>query len=649
MEAKPADTEPTALTFRRYRDGNDKPRSWREQIFKAGWSHKCPTYVHRTSPCQFACPSGHDIRGWLAMARGQDRPPEGTTWQEFAFRRMTDANPFPAIMGRVCPAPCENRCNRAAVEEHVAINAVEHFIGEWALANGMAFAKPAAESGRRVAVVGGGPAGLSVAYHLRRRGHAVTIFDDHDQLGGMMRFGIPGYRTPREVLDGEIRRILDMGVEVRLNTRVGRDVPLAEIEAGFDAIFWGIGTHAGRPLPVPGSDAPNCITGVAFLRAFNEGRLQALSGRVVVVGGGDTSIDVASVARRLGRVGSLTEKDLPENVVLGHTAHDVASAARREGAEVILTSLFPVEGMTAAEHEVTDARREGVDIRGGVMPLEVLKGPDGRARALRMCRCEMKGETPIPIEGTEFEVECALVVSAIGQKGDLGELAELDNGRGFINADKAMRVPGRPGHFVGGDIVRPHLLTTAIGHGRIAADSIDAYLAGMEEQRRPRVDVVPFDLLARLDAAGKAPAAYTHEPARGTWAAGFAVHNYEDRGPHEVIHHRDQFLGHFTHSERHRRRQVVIEADQVLGNFQERLIPLTEAEVIAEAKRCMSCGMCFECDNCVVYCPQRAVSRTPKAERAVGRYVKTDYTRCIGCHICRDVCPTGFIQMGLGE
>ena len=643
--SEPAETH--AFTFRRYRDGDHEPPPWQEQIFNAGASHKCPVYVHRTSPCQGACPSGEDIRGWLAAVRGLDKASDGMSWQELAFRRMTAANPFPAVMGRVCPAPCEDACNRNEVEDHVGINAVEHFVGDWALANNIAFPPPDSETGQRVAVVGGGPAGLSAAYHLRRRGHDVTIFDDHTALGGMMRYGIPGYRTPRDVLDGEIARILAMGMETRLSTRIGRDVSMEDLQRDFDAIFWALGTHSGRRLPVPGTDAPNCITGVEFLRAFNEGRLDAVARRVVVVGGGDTSIDVASVARRLGHITQTHAKDHPDNAVLGNTAHNVATAARREGATVVLTSLFPVDQMTAAAREIADAHSEGVEIRAGIMPLEVLKDADGRAHALRMCQCTMDGMRPIPIADTEFQIPCDLVVSAIGQSGDLDGLAGLDDGRGFIKADRNLAVPGRRGEFTGGDIVRPHLLTTAIGHGRIAAESIHRFLRGEESGRRPRVDVVHFDMIERLAAAGLAPAPVPG-PTRGTAKSDFAVHNYEDRAAHEIIPHEPLFLGHFATVPRNERTHRSV-GEAVLGDFGERLVPLAAEQAVAEAKRCMSCGLCMECDSCMIYCPQDAITRVPKAERASGRYVETDYAKCVGCHICRDVCPSGYIQMGLGE
>jgi NADPH-dependent glutamate synthase beta subunit-like oxidoreductase len=651
-------------TLRRFKDGDSQWRSNQERIFAGDESDKCPTYVHKTPPCQASCPSGEDIRGWLNIVRGVEKPPKGTAMQEYAFRRSTDANPFPSMMGRVCPAPCQTGCNRNKVEDTVGINAVEQYIGDYALKQGYAFhAGP--DTGKRVAIVGGGPSGLSAAYQLRRKGHAVTLFDDHAELGGMAKYGVPGYRLPRTHLDGEINRILGMGVEVRANTRVGKDISLKELETGFDAVLIAIGCKSGRPLPVPGADAPNVISGVAFLEAFNQGRLKAVAGRVVVVGGGDTSVDVVSVARRLGYVEDAAEPERPENVVMGHTAHDVSKLAAREGADVMLTSMQPIDQMNAAKHEIEDAQREGVKIEGNLLPKKVVVDErSGRAVALRVIEVQWDKGKFTEKPGTERDLEADLIVVAIGQAGDLSGMEELDNGKGFIAADKFYQLPKRAGVFACGDILRPHLLTTVIGQGSIAADSIDRYLKGEEFAKRPKVDVHHFNLLEKLREAKLEPAKFEASPengprpidqgVRGTSLAGkavggFAIHNYEDRSAAEVCKSDELFLGHFPYAERIKRTEVGPTSEEVLGHFEERMVGLTDKQAVDEAKRCMSCGMCFECDNCVIYCPQTAVKRTPKSEATMGRYVYTDYDLCIGCHICADVCPTGYIKMGMGE
>jgi len=229
-------------------------------------------------------------------------------------------------------------------------------------------------------------------------------------------------------------------------------------------------------------------------------------------------------------------------------------------------------------------------------------------------------------------------------------LEELANDRNLIDADKNMQVPGKPGHFVVGDIIQPHLLTTAIGHASVAAESIDAYVNGREQEKRPKIDVHNFSLSQKLTEADLYPEAFDANEGdlRGTDSGNYAVHNYEDRSSNEVIKSKELYLGHFAFTPRVRRNEDVPTADEVLGHFAERMLPLSEEQVVAEAKRCMSCGMCFECDACVIYCPQDAVSRVKKDKKTTGRYVETDYNRCIGCHVCADVCPTGYIQMGLG-
>jgi NADPH-dependent glutamate synthase beta subunit-like oxidoreductase len=651
----PADSQP--LTFRKFKEGEHRWKDLHQKIFKADHSHKCPTYIQSTPPCQGSCPSGEDIRGYLNIVRGIEKPPVGPdgkptmSWQEYAWRRLTEANPFPSIMGRVCPAPCETGCNRNEVEDHVGINSVEHYLGEWAIEHGLKFTAPQKHSGRKVAVIGGGPAGLSCAYQLALKGHEVTIFDERDHLGGMMRYGIPGFRTPREVLDAEIQRILDLGVKTQLNCRVGTDITLDELRLNFDALFLGMGAQAGRALPIKDSEAPNVVTATSFLRAFNDGRLRHVGKRVVVVGGGDTSIDVATVARRLGHIEHARPTDF-EAAIAGHMAHDVAEISVKQGAEVTLTTVFPVDKMQANRHEVEQAMAEGIDIHGGLAPVGIVRGPDGRATALRLAECEAKMVGPrleLKIkEGTERDIEADLIVSAIGQAVDFTGLEVFDSGKGAVAADRNYQVNGQAGVFAGGDVLRPHLLTTAIGHGTIAAEGIDRFLAGEELEKRPKIDVHAFDLLRKYMEKGVRLEDIA-EPLRGTDKTAGAVHNYDNRSDRYVIPHSQLFLGHFTFTARNQRKFITLTRETALGNFEERLDALSEQQAVAEAKRCMSCGQCFECDNCVVYCPQLAVKKVPKKEATTGRYVYTDYDRCIGCHICSDVCPTGYIQMGLGE
>ncbi|MCB1368156.1 MAG: NAD(P)-binding protein [Rhodobacteraceae bacterium] len=646
----------TEHTFRKFKDG-ESPDDWdlEEKIFQQDTSYKCPVYVHRTPPCQGSCPSGEDIRGWLNIIRGIEKPPVGADgvempWADYAFHRSTDANPFPAIMGRVCPAPCEDGCNRNEVEDHVGINAVEHFIGDSALKNKLSLRAPGADTGKRVALIGGGIASLSAAYQLRRKGHACTIFEAHDKLGGMMRYGIPGYRTPRDVLDGEIQRILDMGVEVKTGVKIGVDIAFEDLERDYDAVFVGIGAQGGSPLPVPGAaEASNCISGISFLEAFNDGRLKHGAQKVLVIGGGDTAMDVAAVARRLGHITQSHEHDRPEMVVLGHTAHDVASVANRQGADVTVVYRRPVDKMPASEMEVKHVREEGIEIVGSLVPIEVVLETPDRARALKVARADWSSGKMELIEGSEHEIECDLIVAAIGQVGDLKGMEALDNGRGLINADAHFRWPDRPGIFVAGDVVKPHLLTTAVGQASIAAAAIDQYLKGAEQGKLPKVNVHHFNLIEKLRETGQEPTKLENGEVWGTDEAAFALHNYEDRSASQIVPADELFLGHWAYEDRFRRKEVEIGPDSVLGNFGERIVSPEADEARKEADRCMSCGMCFECDNCVIYCPQDAVFRVKKSERTTGRYVDTDYAKCIGCHICADVCPSGYIKMGLGE
>ncbi len=627
------DQASTNLTFRRFREGDQNWKRWQEKIFDGADSHQCPTYIQTTPPCQGNCPAGEDIRSWLSIVRGIEKPPLGSDgkpampWQEYAWRRLTECNPFPAIMGRVCPAPCQEGCNRNKVEDYVGINSIEQFLGNYALEKGLGFSKPERETGKRVAIIGGGVGGLACAYQLRKKGHACVIFEAYGKLGGMLAFGLPSYRADHAIVDLEVKRIIDMGVEVRLNTRVGRDVGFDELKRDFDAIFIAIGAQQGSRLDIPGADAPNCIDGLKFLRDFNEGKLTDFKQRVIVIGGGNTAMDVASVALRTGALDA---------------------QGRRENAKVLIAYRRTMEEMPADEIEINAVVREGGEIETHVIPVSVLKGADGRASALRLARVEWVNKKMVIKQGSEYDLACDLIVAATGQSVEWNDMAGLKNAKNLANIDKAFQAAATPGVFIGGDVVYPDLLTTAIGHARIAAEGMDDTLAGRPVGKRPKIDKKLFDLPRKMAERG-IKFEQSHAPLRGTDVSCIAIHNYDDRSDRAVVKPEELFLGHFAYTPRKVREMKKIDVSNVLGNTDERIVALTEGEAQAEARRCMSCGQCFECDNCVVYCPQSAVKKVPKAQATIGRYVYTDYDRCIGCQICMDVCPTGYIKMGLGE
>jgi len=288
-----------------------------------------------------------------------------------------------------------------------------------------------------------------------------------------------------------------------------------------------------------------------------------------------------------------------------------------------------------------------VEIHDSLAPLEVMLDDQGRARALKVQPVDWSTGKMVD-NGEPFEIECTMIVGATGQTGDFSGIDGVANEWNQIDAEKNMQVKGKPGHFAGGDTVDPHLLTTAIGHASIAVEGIEQYMQGEEVADRPKVDAHHFELLKELELKGLSPEEYTQGETWGTNSAKFAVHNFDDRASAEVVKSENLFKGHFEHEPINKRPETDINSDNVLANMQERFAGLEEAAAQKEAGRCMSCGMCFECDNCVIYCPQDAVSRVKKGQQAMGRYVETDYSLCVGCFICKEVCPAGYIEMGLG-
>lgn len=398
------------------------------------WRTERPVYLDLLSPCNHACPAGENVQSWLYAAEEAN--------YESAWRQIMADNPFPATMGRVCYHPCQTACNRAQLDEAVGINSVERFLGDEANRRGWTVAVTAAPSGRRVLVVGAGPAGLSAAYHLTRLGHAVTVRDSGQAPGGMMRYGIPKYRLPREVLDAEISRVLDLGITLQPGTTV-TDVRTALDDEGFDAAFLAIGAHIARRTYIPAGDTTRILDALRLLADTETGHPPLLGRRVAVYGGGNTALDAARTARRLG-------------------ATDAIVIYRRTR-----------ERMRAHDVEVEQALAEDVRIKW----LSTITHADAGAITIEKMRLD---ETGFPQPTGEFEeLGADSVVLALGQQADLSLLTsmpDIERHDHLVTVDPTF-MTGHPGIFAGGDMIPDdRTVTDAIGHGKQAAHHIDTWL-----------------------------------------------------------------------------------------------------------------------------------------------------------------------------
>ena len=418
------------------------------------WRTERPVYVDRLPPCNAQCPAGEDIQGWLYQAESGN--------YEAAWRHLTRDNPLPAVMGRVCYHSCEGVCNRGKLDAAVGINSVERFLGDEALKRGWALPAAGPDSGKRVLVVGGGPSGLSAAFQLRLLGHAVTLVEAGPMLGGMMRFGIPKYRLPRDVLDAEIARIVAMGITLNLETKVS-DVSKTMAQGHFDAAFLAVGAHIAKRAYIPAKDSSRILDALALLRSM-EGQDQPMLGRrVVVYGGGNTAVDVARTAKRLGAT------------------------------EAIIVYRRNRERMPAHDSEVEEALQEGVLVKW----LSTIKQAGDGALKIEKMRLDNQG---VPQPTGEFETLAAdSLVLALGQEVDLSLLdgvPDLLIHNGVVQVDPATMMTGYPGLFAGGDMVPAERnVTVAIGHGKKAARHIDAWLRGTRLAPQPPHALALFEQL----------------------------------------------------------------------------------------------------------------------------------------------------------
>jgi len=511
-----------------------------------------PDYVDFLPPCNDACPAGENIQAWLGLAQdGQ---------YEAAWRELVRNNPMPSIHGRVCYHPCEDVCNRVHTDSAVSIHAVERFLGDLALEQGWQFEKPATRSGKKILIVGAGPSGLSAAYHLTRMGHEVEIREAGPVAGGMIHFGIPAYRMPRQELDAEIQRIEDLGVKITLNHRV-EDVLAEKADGGFDAVFVAVGAHISKKIEIPNRDAGKILDAVTFLTQANKGEKPVLGRRVAIYGGGNTAMDAARTAKRLG----------VDNAMIIY---------RRDRSS-----------MPAHDFEADEAIEEGVKINW----LRTIKEIDRSTFKVEIMELD-ENRRPQPT-GRFEELEADTLILALGQDTDTAFLQsvpgiEFQADHTVVVDDNMMT--GHSGIFAGGDMVpSERSVTIAVGHGKHAARHIDAFLRGEKYVRAPR---------------------------------------------HEIIGHERLHLWYRTNAPK--REQEKIPVERRGQGFDEILQNLSEPEARFEAKRCLSCGNCFECDGCYGACPQDAIIKLGKGNR-----YRFDFDKCTGCAVCYEQCPCHAIEM----
>ena len=547
------------------------------------WRYLTPAYLNKLAPCNEACPAGEDVEAAMVLSSQED--------YIGAWEKITQENPLPRVCGRVCFHPCEGGCNRKEFDEPTAINELERFVGDHAFHSGKRYPPPQEKKKEKVAIIGSGPAGLSCAYHLASMGYGVTLFEALPKLGGMLRYGIPSYRLPKEVLDQEIDNILSLGIEVQTNVRVGKDLKWGELKK-FDAVFVAAGAWKSQPLKVPGEESKGVLSGLTFLQKVNSGETFDLGQRVAVIGGGNTAMDAARAALRLGAkplvIYRRTKEEMP-------AWEEEISEAEEEQIEFIFLSS-PVKILT-----------ENGQVKG-IECIKNLLGPPGKDGR----------REPRPIENTNFTLAVDSIISAIGEAPDLSFLPhELQKAKDSIPVDETGATALKR-IFAGGDIVtQPRTVSYAIGAGKKAALTIDATLRGKNVAEALR--------LARWGEKGSLSMA--------RYKSGGA-----DGMAQEVVPFAELNTAYFKRQRRKAKEKL--DVAQRTGDFSEVAAGLSPASALEEAKRCFNCGVCNLCHNCFTFCPDLAISARPDKQ---GYAINYDY--CKGCCICVEECPRGAISV----
>lgn len=546
------------------------------------WRYAKAVYEDKTSPCSEACPAVLNIEAAMALA--------GCRLFADALDVLLEENPMPAVTGRVCSHPCEEACNRSILGGAMAINAMERFLGDFGPGTRSRGLKRERSPAAKVAIIGSGPAGLSCAYYLANLSHAPTIFEAEGVAGGALRLGIPSYRLPKAVLDGEIERILEAGVELRLNCALGIDFGFEDL-GDYKAIFLALGLTESRKLDLPGQELQGVLSGYQFLQSVNL-RLSAPKGEVaIVIGGGDVAVDVAR------------------------------SALRCSSRKVSMACVEPREQMPAIKTGLMEAEEEGVEVIVSVAPLRLLAS-GGKVSGVEFGRVrEFKfgedGSLSVEVEpGSEFVLRADLVIEAIGQELNRAPLdGRFRISRGSIAIDKWCRT-SRKGVFAGGDAtLQPRTVAHAIASGKRAAVAIDSFL---RSKRPPSWAEVAVGRKGGLSMA-KYIASLT---------------NGAQLPSRKVVRASGLNLDYFKPQPRPHLKRLSA-ADALMG-FDEVNLALPVDEAFDEAQRCFSCGVCTMCDNCYIFCPDSAIRRKRR-----GYGYQIDYDHCKGCGICVAECPRG--------